>query len=59
MKLTKTQYKKLEGLMSIARKPTKTSNYKFMCAMLYIKKMVINGERCQKIWKLAHNLYEI
>ena len=36
MKLTKTQYKKLEGLMPIARKPAKISNYEFMCAMLYI-----------------------
>ena len=36
MKLTKIQYKKLEELMPIARKPAKASNYKFMCAMLYI-----------------------
>ena len=36
MKLTKTRSKKLEILMSIARKPAKISNYKFMCAMLYI-----------------------
>ena len=36
MKLTKIQYKKLEELMSIARKPAKVSNYQFMCAMLYI-----------------------
>ena len=36
MKLTKIQYKKLEKLMPIARKPAKVSNYKFMCAMLYI-----------------------
>ena len=36
MKLTKIQYKKLEELMQIARKSAKVSNYKFMCAMLYI-----------------------
>ena len=36
MKLTKAQYKKLEGLMPIARKPAKISKYKFMCAMLFI-----------------------
>ena len=36
MKLTKIQYKKLEKLMTIARKPAKVSNYKFMCAMFYI-----------------------
>ena len=29
MKLTKIQYKKLEELMSIARKMVKISNYKF------------------------------
>ena len=48
MKFTKSQYKKLEGLMPIARKLAKISNYKFMCAMLYIKKMVANGGHCQK-----------
>ncbi len=36
MKFTKIQYKKLEELMPIARKPAKISNYKFMCAMVYI-----------------------
>ena len=36
MKLTKIQYKKLEELMPFVRKPAKVSNYKFMCAMLYI-----------------------
>ena len=36
MKLTKMQYKKLEGLMPIARKPAKISNYRFVYAILYI-----------------------
>ncbi len=36
MKFTKTQYKKLEGLMPIARKLAKILNCEFMCAMLYI-----------------------
>ena len=36
MKLTKIQYKKLKELMPIARKSAKVSNYKFMCAILYI-----------------------
>ena len=36
MELTKIQSKKLEKLMPIAKKPAKVSNYKFMCAMLYI-----------------------
>ena len=35
MKFTKIQYKTIERLMPIARKPAKISNYKFMCAMLY------------------------
>ena len=36
MKLTKIQYKKLEELMPIARKPAKVSNCKFMCTMPYV-----------------------
>ena len=46
MKLTKIQYKKLEELMPIAKKPANLSNYKFMCVILYIidngcKRMVL------------------
>ena len=48
MKLTKIQYKKLEELMPIARKPAKISNYKFMCAMLYI---VENGGKWRALPK--------
>ena len=48
MKLTKTQYKKLDGLMPIARKPAKISNYQFMCTMFYIKKMVATEGYYQK-----------
>ena len=36
MKLTKTQYKKLEELMPTMRKLPRVSNYKFTYAMLYI-----------------------
>ena len=36
MKLTKIQHKKLEELMSIAKKPAKVSKYKFICAMFCI-----------------------
>ena len=36
MKLTKIKYKKLEELIPMARKPANISNYKLMCAMLYI-----------------------
>ena len=48
MKFTKSQYKKLEGLMPIARKPAKISNYEFMCAMLYI---VENGGKLRALPK--------
>ena len=44
MKLTKTQYKKLEELMPASRKLAKILNYKFMCAQI----MVANVVRCQK-----------
>ena len=36
MKLTKIQYKKLEGLVPIEKKPAKISNCEFMHAMFYI-----------------------
>ncbi len=56
MKLTKTQYKKLEGLMPIARKPAKISNYQFMCAMLYI---VENGCKWRALPKKYGNWHTI
>ena len=56
MKLTKTQYKKLEGLMPIARKPAKISNYEFMCAMLYI---VENGCKWRALPKKYGNWHTI
>ena len=40
MKLTKKQYRKLEHLMPIPRKPPEISNYQFLCALLY---MIENG----------------
>lgn len=40
MKITKKQFAKIEHLMPIARKPTKISNYQFLCALLY---MIENG----------------
>ena len=40
MKLTKRQYKKIEHLMPIPRKPPEISNYTFLCALLY---MIENG----------------
>ena len=56
MKLTKAQYKKLEGLMPIARKPAKISNYKFMCTMLYI---VENGCKWRALPKKYGNWHTI
>ena len=40
MKLTRKQYGKIEHMMPKARKPSKISNYQFLCALLY---MVENG----------------
>ena len=40
MKLTKKQYKRIEHLMPIPRKPPEISNYQFLCALLY---MIENG----------------
>ena len=40
MKLTKKQYRKIEHLMPIPRKPPEISNYQFLCALLY---MIENG----------------
>ena len=56
MKFTKSQYKKLEGLMPIARKPAKISNYEFMCAMLYI---VENGCKWRALPKKYGNWHTI
>ena len=51
MKLTKTQYKKLKELTLIASNPSKVSNYRFMCTILYI---VENG--CK--WMIFPKRYE-
>ena len=56
MKLTKIQCKKLEGLMPIARKPAKISNYEFMCAMLYI---IENGCKWRALPKKYGNWHTI
>ena len=40
MKLTKKQFRKIEHLMPILRKPPEFSNYQFLCALLY---MIENG----------------
>lgn len=40
MKLSKKQFREIEHLMPIARKPSKVSNYQFICALLY---MIENG----------------
>ena len=56
MKLTKIEYKKLEGLMPIARKPEKISNYEYMCAMLYI---IENGCKLRGLPKKYGNWHTI
>ncbi len=56
MKLTKIQYKKLEGLMPIAMEPAKISNYEFMCAMLYI---IENGCKWRALPKKYGNWHTI
>ena len=57
MKLTKIQYKKLEELMPIARKPAKVSNYKFMCAMLYIVENGCKWRALPKKYGKWHTIY--
>ena len=57
MKLTKIQYKKLEELMLIARKPAKVSNYKFMCAMLYIIENGCKWRALPKKYGKWHTIY--
>ena len=59
MELTKTQYKKLEGLMPIARKPVKISNYEFMCAMLYIVENGCKWRALPKKYGNWHTIYMI
>ena len=56
MKFTKSQCKKLEGLMPTARKPVKISNYEFMCAMLYI---IENGCKWRALPKKYGNWHTI
>ena len=56
MKFTKIEYKKLEGLMPIARKVAKISNYEFMCAMLYI---IENGCKWRALPKRYVNWHTI
>ena len=57
MKLTKIQYKKLEELMPIARKPAKVSNYQFMCAMLYIIENGCKWRALPKKYGKWHTVY--
>ena len=57
MKLTKIQYKKLEELMPIARKPAKVSNYQFMRAMLYIIENGCKWRSLPKKYGKWHTVY--
>ena len=57
MKLTKIQYKKLEELMSIVRKPAKISNYKSMYTMLYIIENGCKQRSLPKKYGKWHTIY--
>ena len=57
MKVTKIRYKKLEELMPIARKAAKISNYKFMCAMLYIIENSCKWRVLPKKYGKWHTIY--
>ena len=56
MKLIKTQYKKLEKLIPIAKK-AKISHYKCMCAMLYITKNGCKWRNLPKKHEKLHTVY--
>ncbi len=56
MGFTKRQHKRLEGLMPIARKPAKISNYKFMYAIFYI---IENGYKWRALAKRYGNWHTI
>ena len=58
MKLTKKQYRKIEHLMPIPRKPPEISNYQFLCALLY---MIENGCKWRALPKKYgkwHTIYQ-
>ena len=57
MKFTKLQFKKLEELMPISRKPVKISNYKFMCAMIYIIDNDCKWRALPKKYEKWHTVY--
>ena len=57
MKLIKTQHKKSNELMPIAKKPAKISSYKFMCAILYIIEDSCKWMELQKEYEMWHIIY--
>jgi transposase len=57
MKLTKTQYRKIEHLMPIPRKPAEISNYQFMCALLYIIENGCKWRALPKKYGKWHTIY--
>lgn len=56
MKLTRKQFSKIKHLMPIARKPSKISNYQFLCALLY---MIENGCKWRALPKKYGNWHTI
>ena len=57
MKPIKIQYKKLEKLMPIARKPAKVSNCRFMCAMLCVIENGCKWRALPKKYGKWHTVY--
>ena len=57
MQLTKIQCKKLEELIPTTRKPANVSNYKFMCAMLYIVENGCKWRALPKKYGKWHTIY--
>lgn len=59
MKLIKTQYKKLDGLIPIARSLQRYQTTNHVYNVLHNRKWLQMDGTVKKIWKLAHNLCEI
>ena len=57
MKLTKKQYRKIEHLMPIPRKPPEIKLSIFVCITLHDRKRLQMEGTAKEIWKVAHNLW--
>ena len=57
MKINKKQFDQIKKLMPTERKPAKISNQQLLNALLYMIKMVANGEHYQKKYANWHAIY--